>query len=257
MCHIRPYLHYAIALESRIPVPPDLVHLGSMRENSILSAFLFLWLIPVGLLVLVYMVRKLTMRLAADHSQDLWDGLRKLDTASHRHFANLHLPHPDGAGTIQIKHLVASSFGIFVVETIDVQGLISGTDKQRDWSQWIHFRRKRFKNPLDRTQLHVRALMAYLGLPEDRFRPVVVFVGNCRFKNRMPSNVLQGGLLQWIRNHTATLIGNTALNHSIMRLEDLQVSPISTCTALLRSNIESSPGRQNPSRKMIGLGHSR
>jgi len=211
----------------------------------------------VGLLVLAYVVRKLTTGLATDHSQDLWDVLRKLDPASHRHFANLHFPHPDGVGTIQIKHLVASSFGIFVVEMIDLRGLISGTDKQSEWSQWIHFRRKRFQNPLDRNQLHVRALMAYLGLPEDRFRPVVVFVGNCRFKTKMPSNVLHGGLHHWIRKHTATLIGNTALNHSLMRLEDLQISPISTCTALLRTNIEPGPGRQNPQRKMVGLGHSR
>jgi hypothetical protein len=233
------------------------MHLLAMRENSILSAFLFLWLIPVGLLVLIYVVRKLSTRLATDHSQDLWDGLRKLDPAFHRHFANLHLPHPDGAGTIQIKHLVASSLGIFVVETVDQQGLISGTDKQREWSQWIHLRRKRFKNPLDRNQLHVRALMAYLGLPEDRFRPVVYFVGNCRFKTRMPSNVLHGDLLHWIKNHTATLIGNTALNHSIMRLEELQLSPISTCTALLRSNIEPNPDRQSLPRGMVGLGHGR
>jgi restriction system protein len=228
-----------------------------MRENSILSAFLFLWLIPVGLLVLVYVVRKLSTRLGSDPSQDLWADLRKLDPDCYRHFANLHLPHPDGAGTIQIKHLVASSCGIFVIEKVELRGMISGTDKQSQWSQHNRFRRKRFRNPVNQNQLHVRALMAYLGLPEDRFRPVVFFVGNCRFKTRMPSNVLHGGLLQWIGNHTATLIGNTALNHAIVRLEDLQLSPISTCTALLRSNIEPSPGRQDLPHRLAGLGHGR
>ena len=255
--HIRPQVPYAIALESRIPVRPDLVHHSSMRENWILSAYLSLWLIPAGLLVLVYVVRKLSTRLGSDQSHDIWSDLRKLDSVTYRHFANLYLPHPDGAGTLQIKHLVASSFGIFVVEPVDHRGLISGTEKQREWSQRNHLRGKRFKNPLDRNHLHVRALMAYLGLPEDRFRPVVLFTGNCRFKCRMPSNVLHGGLLQWINNHTATLIGNTALTHTVSRLEELQLSPISTCTALLQSNIEPGRSRQDPPHERTVPGHGR
>jgi hypothetical protein len=252
---IRPQGAYAIALDSRIPVRPDLVHLDPMRENWILSAYLSLWLIPAGLLVLAYVVRKLSTRLGSDPSHDIWSDLRKLDSATYRHFANLYLPHPDGSGTLQIKHLVASSFGIFVVEPVDHRGAIYGTEKQREWLQQNHLRRKRFRNPLARNHLHVRALMAYLGLPEDRFRPVVLFTGNCRFKCRMPSNVLHGGLLPWIRNHTATLIGNSALTHTVSRLDELQLSPISTCTALLQSNIEPGRIRLNPAHDRVVPGH--
>ena len=48
-----------------------------------------------------------------------------------------------------------------------------------------------------------------------------MFVGEAQFKTPLPSNVLNRGLLPWIRNHTTTLLDSTAVQHAIARLDEL------------------------------------
>lgn len=150
--------------------------------------------------------------------------LSKLDPALYRHFHDLYLPRPDGQGTAQIDHVVVSSFGIFVIETKNYKGWIFGSEKQRQWTQQIYRKKSRFQNPLHQNLLHVRALMAFLGLPENRFRPVVSFIGDTEFKTVMPPNVLNRGLLPWIKNHTATLLDHSAWQQAASRLDELNRS---------------------------------
>lgn len=147
--------------------------------------------------------------------------LDKLDPEFYRNFHDLYLPRPDGQGSTQIDHVVVSPYGIFVIETKNYKGWIFGSEKQRQWTQQIYRSKNRFQNSLHQNRLHIRALMAFLGLPENRFRPVVFFIGEAEFKTEMPPNVINRGLLSWIRDHTATVLDPSKLEKANLSLSSL------------------------------------
>ena len=148
-------------------------------------------------------------------------GLNQLDTQVYRQFHDLYLPRPDGQGSTQLDHVVVSKFGIFVIETKNYKGWIFGSEKQRQWTQQIYRTKNRFQNPLHQNHLHVKALTQFLGIPEDRFHSLVFFIGGAEFKTPMPDNVRNGGLLPWIKNHTAALLDTDAVRLTSSRLESL------------------------------------
>lgn len=148
-------------------------------------------------------------------------GLRKLDHTRYRHFRDLYVPHPDGTGTTQLDHVVVSTAGIFVIETKNFRGWIFGTENQREWTQQIYRKKARFQNPIHQNKLHVAALIRLLGLPEEIFRPVVIFVGNAELKTPMPDNVLTRGLIQWIKNNPDGILNTESFQHAVAALDKL------------------------------------
>lgn len=114
-----------------------------------------------------------------------------------------------------------SPFGIFVIETKNYRGWIFGSERQPQWTQQIYRTKNRFQNPLHQNHLHVKALMEFLGLPDNRFRSLVFFTGSAEFKTPMPANVLNRGLLPWITAHTATLLGPHSVEMANSRLNTL------------------------------------
>jgi restriction system protein len=150
--------------------------------------------------------------------------LRRLDPSRYRLFHDLYLPHPTEAGTTQIDHAIVSPFGIFVIETKNYRGWIFGGENQREWTQQIHRRKSRFQNPLHQNRLHVRALMRLLDLPDDRFHSVVLFIGNSELKTPMPDNVLNRGLVPWIKRHEEIRLDSDSTEKAIACLEHLQRS---------------------------------
>lgn len=149
-------------------------------------------------------------------------GLRKLDPTQYRVFHDLYLPHPSEEGTTQIDHVVVSPFGIFVIETKNYRGWIFGSEKQGQWTQQIFRKKHKFQNPLHQNKLHVKALMQFLNLPEDHFHSVVLFIGNAEFKTEMPENVLNGGLIRWIENHTEPRIVTSTVDQAVSQLSELE-----------------------------------
>jgi len=148
-------------------------------------------------------------------------GLSKLDPTRYRHFRDLYVPHPGGTGTTQVDHVVASTAGIFVIETKNFRGWIFGTEKQREWTQQIFRKKSRFQNPIHQNKLHVSALSHYLGLPEEIFRPVVIFIGNAEFKTAMPDNVLNSGLIPWIKTHPDGILATESFQNAADSLDSL------------------------------------
>jgi restriction system protein len=128
-------------------------------------------------------------------------GLARLDPSIYDTFHDLYVPRTDGQGSTQIDHVTISPFGIFVIETKNYKGWIFGSEKQKNWTQQIYRRKDKFQNPLHQNKLHVHALMSFLGLPRESFKPLVFFIGDAVFKTPMPENVLNDGLCSWIGNH--------------------------------------------------------
>lgn len=147
--------------------------------------------------------------------------LNRLDPQLYRQFHDLYLPRPDGQGSTQIDHVVVSPFGIFVVETKNYKGWIFGSEKQAQWTQQIFKRKHRFQNPLRQNYLHAKALTQFLDIPESHFHSLVFFIGGAEFKTPMPGNVLNRGLLPWIKSHTTTLLDPDAVQQASARLDEL------------------------------------
>lgn len=132
--------------------------------------------------------------------------LRKLDKQRYRVFNDLVLPRPDGKRTTQIDHVVASPYGIFVIETKNYRGRIFGDPKARYWTQVLPGRKNRFQNPLHQNALHINALVKATGLPKDHFKNLVHFVGDVVLKTELPPEVMTKGMLSYIRSHQAELV---------------------------------------------------
>jgi hypothetical protein len=113
-----------------------------------------------------------------------------LDRRIYHVFSGLLLPTADG--TTQIDHLLVSRYGLFVIETKNMHGRISGGERERTWRQEIGGRTVGFQNPLHQNYLHIKTLHELLGISEAHLFSVIAFVGRSEFGSRMPSNVTQG-----------------------------------------------------------------
>ena len=80
--------------------------------------------------------------------------------------------------TTQIDHIVVSPFGIFVFETKNYSGWISGNDQSEEWKKTNHGKSYRFQNPVRQNYGHVRFLKEMLGVDDSVFRSAVVFTIN-------------------------------------------------------------------------------
>lgn len=85
-------------------------------------------------------------------------------------------------GTCQVDHVVLSPFGIFVIETKNFSGTVTGSD---EWQQWYWggkgFSRKIY-SPVLQNARHVEVLSQVLGLSKDRFVSAVVFTGKAHIR---------------------------------------------------------------------------
>ena len=154
-----------------------------------------------------------------------------LDKNIYRRVDNIIVPAHDG--TTQIDHVLVSVYGIFVVETKNLQGWIFGSRDQSQWTQNIYGKKFRFQNPLLQNYRHTKCLSEYLRLDHDVFHSIVWFISECEFKTEMPENVLGSGFMGYLGKFTqpclspqqVTDIENTLLalkaGHSITKAEHL------------------------------------
>ncbi|EIJ44153.1 nuclease-related protein/topoisomerase C4 zinc finger-containing protein [Beggiatoa alba B18LD] len=97
----------------------------------------------------------------------------------------------DKQHTTQIDHLVISPFGIFVIETKNMQGVIIGARDDKQWMQKIHQQYYPFQNPLHQNYKHLKALEILLNVRLNQLHSIVVFSGKSKFAAPMPRHVIQ------------------------------------------------------------------
>ena len=106
-------------------------------------------------------------------------------------------------GTSQVDHVVVSTYGIFVIETKNYKGWITGTEKSNQWTKNMYGKKYPFRNPLKQNYGHVKALESMLGLPFEIFIPIVVFSVNAELKVKTTSPVVYTSqLARTIRKYT-------------------------------------------------------
>ena len=176
--------------------------------NQLLAAILP-WVLLAGLISILatvfrlFVLPRLKGRLG-EASINFW-AKRLLDQNVYHLIPDLMLPTPDG--TTQIDHVIVSRYGIFVMETKTYKGWIYGGENESQWTQVIFRRKERFQNPLRQNYKHTKALYDLTGIPQEYFKSLVVFVGDCDFKTEMPANVVHiRDFVRYIKRHQTPII---------------------------------------------------
>ena len=127
---------------------------------------------------------------------------------------------PTSNGSTQIDHVIVSRYGIFVVETKNMDGWIFGDQKNPQWTQSIFGKKYKFQNPLHQNYRHTKALSEFLGLDHSKFFSIVIFWGECEFKTPLPPNVMSRGYTSYIKSHTALVFSDQEVQEIAAALRD-------------------------------------
>lgn len=111
-------------------------------------------------------------------------------------------------GTTQIDHVIISKYGIFVVESKNIEGWIFGNPKAAQWTVSKPGRKFQMQNPLRQNYRHVKAIVDFLKIEESKIHSVVMFWGKCQFKTEMPANVMNKGYATYIKSFDQQLFSD-------------------------------------------------
>lgn len=137
-----------------------------------------------------------------------------------------HITLPTAQGSTQIDHIFVSRFGIFVVETKNMKGHISGGVRQADWTQHLARQSFTFQNPLRQNYKHMLALEALLDVPSAALHSVVAFVGDCTFKSPMPAQVSRGmGYIRYIKSFREEVLSAQQVQGVLARIQAERLTP--------------------------------
>jgi hypothetical protein len=140
-----------------------------------------------------------------------------LDSSVYHRYHNLIIPGKNG--TTQIDHLIVSQYGLFIVETKNKKGWIFGSVDQSKWTQSIYGNNYSYQNPLKQTYRQKKVLAEYLNVPVSSFHTIIFFNGDCKFKTKMPRNVINSGLGKFIKQFNNLIIDSSKLKDVLNRLD--------------------------------------
>lgn len=92
--------------------------------------------------------------------------------------------------TVQIDHLIISVYGIFVIETKNYKGRITGSDNSEYWMKNIYGNKYIFYNPIKQNEAHIFALKNRLNLSIDKFISIIVFSNEADLRVNTDYNVI-------------------------------------------------------------------
>jgi len=147
-----------------------------------------------------------------------------LDKTEYHLIKNVTLPTEDG--TTQIDHIIASVYGVFVVETKNMKGWIFGSQSEPMWTQKIYKHSNKFQNPLRQNYKHVKALKENIGLNDEQIHPLIVFVGDSTFKTEMPENVTHGwGYIRYVKSKLRRVLSPAEVEEIVNKIKTGRLSP--------------------------------
>lgn len=165
-----------------------------------------------------------------------------LNEQTYRRLHNITLDTPDG--TTQIDHVFVSVYGIFVLETKNMNGWIFGSEKQPQWTQKLYKRTFKFQNPLRQNYKHLKALETTLSVNAEHLHSVITFVGDSTFKTQMPANVTQGSkFIRYIKSFNQPVFTEADVN---AMLQTLQTGRRAPTRATHREHVQNLKRRSDP-----------
>lgn len=118
--------------------------------------------------------------------------------------------------TTQIDHVVVSPYGIFVIETKNYRGYITGSVQGEKWTQ-----NKKYSiyNPLKQNYGHMKTLAELLALSEEIFIPIVVFSVEANVKVQSKKIVYTTQLRKAIRAHQDPRLSPDQINTIVHKIK--------------------------------------
>jgi restriction system protein len=92
-----------------------------------------------------------------------------------------------------------------------------------------------FQNPIRQNYRHTRCLSEYLRLDHTRFHSVVWLIGDCTFKTKMPPNVLNSGLVPYLKTFANPCLTEVQVDEIEAALRALKANPVATASEHIRS----------------------
>jgi len=106
-----------------------------------------------------------------------------------------------------------------------MKGWIFGDEHQKTWTQKIYKHTNKFQNPLHQNYKHTKTIESLLELDKDKIFSIVTFVGDSKFKTKMPENVTYtGGFISFINSKTKKLFSEKEVEKIISMIENGQLS---------------------------------
>ncbi len=156
-----------------------------------------------------------------------------LDKSTYQRFHNVIVPTRNG--TTQVDHVLVSPFGVFIIETKNLNGWIFGSENQPNWTQSLYGKNYSFQNPLRQAFRQKKSMSEYLEVDEPFIHTVVYFVGDCQFKTQLPVNVLRSGLGRHIKTFTSRVLSPEEIDSAVGKLDRLLTESKLTTRDHLRS----------------------
>jgi len=132
---------------------------------------------------------------------------------------------PDERGTTEVDEILVTPAGIFVIEKKDFGAWIFGSENDEHWTAVYPNREKhRFQNPIHQNYRHIKALESFLGVPRSMLSSVVAFSQRSRFMTTLPSDVLVGDHVAFIRSNENIALSPEDFDAICSRLDALAES---------------------------------
>lgn len=130
--------------------------------------------------------------------------LSRLPESDYHTLNDILLTVSDSGTTVQIDHIVVSTYGVFVIETKCYSGTIYGSENKEYWSQYFRKSEYELRNPIIQNSAHINALRKMFAQYGDlHFFPIVVFSGDAVLKVTTTTPVIYSSqLLHEIKKHT-------------------------------------------------------
>ena len=114
--------------------------------------------------------------------------------------------------TYQIDHIVISKYGIFVIETKQYNGYITGSEYDKNWCLKAGNKKIYINNPMYQNYGHVVALSKKLNLDMDKVIPIVCIPSTAKVnvKSRIPV-ARNTNIVNIIKNYQEEIISKPAL----------------------------------------------
>ena len=114
--------------------------------------------------------------------------------------------------THQIDHVVLSKYGIFVIETKNYDGLITG-DKYKDkWCQHLGKNKYYFNNPIHQNYGHIKALEEVLNIDKDKFISIICMSNRAKIKVNDKNVVQLDDLKNLIKSYDKEILTENLYN---------------------------------------------
>ena len=177
---------------------------------SILKDYWYIWSLIILFAVILPTILKIFLpRIKGFLGEKLIAfNLSRLDPKKYRVINNLVVYSQEK--TSQIDHVVISNFGIFVIETKNFKGWISGNEFSDYWTQTIYKHKEKFYNPIKQNHSHVQAFKTALKeFPNIIFYSIVVFTTEADLKVKAETDVIYDiQLIETIGRHQKEIISD-------------------------------------------------